>query len=379
MSTVIVLGAGASSTVGFPTGPELVDNIARIYQDTEFLQILKRILWNNRRIIKENYPNLMPNGLLDQIENDPTTFIKSPTPQLSDWINLLPSADTIDDFIASRPEYSIFAKLGILVVLSEKEDDNYWRPNGFGKINRNWYTKVWNILSYQCKTAKDLFKRINNLSIITFNYDRSLDHYLYRQIVDRYRHTINELDIDILKAIKIFHIYGSIGDLPSDNSNLYSPYSPIDFNKKPDIHSPFYINDGEITNYFPREFGEFSKFDRYVLQQSLKIKTYNEEFIAELRTKYIDIIQSASYLYFFGFAFHPQNMDILFPKYEVKNNTLQMILGTCYNMPIPDIREASNRLSLVYGMGFAIKNRILNPQFRGIDIDAFLHDNGIEI
>ena len=72
-------------------------------------------------------------------------------------------------------------------------------------------------------------------------------------------------------------------------------------------------------------------------------------------------------------------MDILFPKYKVKNNALKLISGTCFNMPIPDIRDANRRLSVVYGRELDLKNTTLKENVRHINIDSFLHDNGIEI
>jgi hypothetical protein len=97
MKTVIVLGAGASKSIGFPVGFELVEQIAQKYQDDKFIKILKRILWNNRGIIRKYFNGFLPSGILDQMEGDPYSFLKKPIPELSSWIRYLPGAETIDD------------------------------------------------------------------------------------------------------------------------------------------------------------------------------------------------------------------------------------------------------------------------------------------
>jgi hypothetical protein len=377
MHTVIVLGAGASKAAGFSTGEELVEGIARKFQDEDFLNTLKRILWNNFEIIAKQYSTLMPGRLLDYIGKNPIAFIRNPVPQLNDWLKLLSSADTIDDFIYYRPEYSIFAKLGILAVLSEKEDDSYWDPDSKGKIRKNWYNKFWGIINYECKTASDLVKRLSKLTVITFNYDRSLDYFLYCQIYSRYHKDIQKLNVE--NKFKIYHVYGSTGDLLDNYSLISRPYSPIDFSAIPNQQSPFYMNRWTDLHKLSREFGEFVKFDRYILNLSLGIKTYNEELTTETGTKYIDIIQSASHLYFFGFAFHPQNMDVLFPKNAVEKSSIISVSGTCYGMPVLNLQRAANRFSLSYPKFNGHFTVHMNAKNREIDIDSFLHNTGIRI
>jgi hypothetical protein len=377
MKTVIVLGAGASGSAGFPVGSKLVEQIAKLYQDASFIEILKRILWNNRETLRKKYSNLLPSTILDHIENDCGSFFRDDIPELYEWIHNLPSADTIDDFIYYRPEFSVFAKLGILNVLGDYENGNFFDPDPDGTIKNIWYNAFWKYLRYNCITADDLTKKLNRLTIITFNYDRSFDYFLSRQIYSLYKHSLN--DSDSRRALKIHHVYGSIGDLLNSGVGISRGYEPINFIEPPDNSSPFYMNSWNNYVYLPEETDRFNKFDKYILSLSMGIKTYNEEFITESQIKYIDIIQSATHLYFLGFAFHPQNMNILFPGYEVRGNSLELISGTCYKMSPTDFDRAKNRLQVTYGIKLETMMNNIGKSTRKVDIDMFLHDTGIEI
>ena len=308
MSTVITLGAGASHSAKFPVGTKLIEQIARKYHDDSFIKILKRIIWNNRGILRQKYSNLIRGSILDKMQNDAFKFYKGIVPEFTEWLYHLPSAGTIDDFIYHRPEFSVFAKLGILAVLSDNEKPEFFEPNSLGEITRTWYDEFWSILRKGCKTAGDLAKKLNRLTIITFNYDRSFDYFLDCSIHSIYKHSLN--GSGCLEALKIHHVYGSIGDL------LNRGYYPINFNKIPDNSSSFHVGGWENPEFLPPEYGQFIKFDQHILSASLGIKTYNEEFMGESGNKYMDIIQSASYLYI---------LEIIYPYFADEKQTRKNI------------------------------------------------------
>jgi hypothetical protein len=69
----------------------------------------------------------------------------------------------------------------------------------------------------------------NRLSIVSFNYDRSLEHCLFESAKNRY--CINHVGVDEAKeqrckekigAIPIVHVYGSLGRLPWQKSGQWS-------------------------------------------------------------------------------------------------------------------------------------------------------------
>jgi hypothetical protein len=56
--------------------------------------------------------------------------------------------------------------------------------------------------------------RQNFLSIITFNYDRSLEYYLFTAIKNRWQLKDEEITELLTKEVPIVHVYGQLGGLP---------------------------------------------------------------------------------------------------------------------------------------------------------------------
>jgi len=82
-----------------------------------------------------------------------------------------------------------------------------------------WYEYFYNKLNAR---FEDFIQ--NNVSVITFNYDRSLEHYLLTAIQNDYGRTEAEA-ADVLKSIPIIHLHGNLGNLPSrgkENARNYS-------------------------------------------------------------------------------------------------------------------------------------------------------------
>jgi hypothetical protein len=130
--------------------------------------------------------------------------------------------------------------------------------------------------------ATDIFK---NITIITFNYDRVIEHYLY--------HAVRELcgfddaaAADVMSHLKIIHPYGKIGHLP--------------WQKETGGALPF----GHWKNL------HFSE----VIEAGSRLRTFtetveDEELLASIRKA----VQDAEQIVFLGFSFLKQNLDLLRP------------------------------------------------------------------
>lgn len=173
--TVFVLGAGASIPYGFPSGAELRVELCGIerYQGYE-------------EIMLENFS---PAHIREFANN----FLRS-------------SVNSIDSFLARRPEYVEVGKLAIAMQLCVREN-----PSKFENpmLEDNWYSAIWNALIEDVNSLDKL--KGNNVKVITFNYDRSLEYFLFSAI----KHTFGASDgeaYSALKSIPILHFYGSLGD-----------------------------------------------------------------------------------------------------------------------------------------------------------------------
>jgi hypothetical protein len=169
--TVFILGAGASLAYGFPSGPDLVQDVcvelAPQYVDrvnaicacgpsAEHVERFRRDLFNSART-------------------------------------------SIDAFIESRgDEYDLVGRLAIAQRLLRSEEDR--RLNA----GDDWYRAFFDAI---LGTSVEQFRR-NSLKIITFNFDRSLERKLFLALSANYG---NENAVTLIEHIPILHIHGQLG------------------------------------------------------------------------------------------------------------------------------------------------------------------------
>jgi len=110
--------------------------------------------------------------------------------------------------------------IALFLLQSEKRDlfDNP-NPQNDSKI---WYRHIRNLVINSAKNAEEIKKQIQNLTIISFNYDRSLDYYLRTRLSDYYGE-IKE---------RVFYPYGKLAvdnwdlnDYGSFERDGFNPYN----------------------------------------------------------------------------------------------------------------------------------------------------------
>lgn len=191
--TVLIVGAGGSIPYGFPSGRTLMKEVI------EGLSQPKNNLI--ARIIQAQEYN----------ENDMQHFARE--------LNLS-GHYSIDAFLENRAEFISIGKRAIAAALIPRERDDQL----FGSDDSSdWYRYLYNRLVQNIKRGAN-----QPLTIITFNYDRSLDHFLYISFKHTYKVDGPELRKK-LANLRIIHVHGLLGHLP-----LYAPtgepvrkYSPI--------------------------------------------------------------------------------------------------------------------------------------------------------
>ena len=175
--TVLVLGAGASCPYGFPTAKQLKNRICDVFSSrTPAIRLLE--------------DNLAPAGKFLEFRE---AFWKSGTA-------------SVDNFLEGRPEFLDVGKLAIAYCLIPFENEaNLYRPP---TDDGDWYLH----LSERLNQSFDEFEN-NKLSIITFNYDRSLEHYLFNSLLNWHGRSVDEC-IEKLAKVPIIHVYGQLGAIP---------------------------------------------------------------------------------------------------------------------------------------------------------------------
>jgi hypothetical protein len=182
--TILILGAGASADYRYPSGHALVKEICEGLRDPPRSQF-------GRDLMAADIP-----------EN-----------QLRDFgLNMeAAQAGSVDAFLEHRRDFENAGKLSIARALipHEKEEDLYG----------GWYPYLFNALN----TSINEFK-LNKFTIITFNYDRSLEHFLYKTVKNWYG-VSEERAAELVLNIEIIHLHGVLSPLKFlyPNGRQYSP------------------------------------------------------------------------------------------------------------------------------------------------------------
>ncbi len=173
--TVLILGAGASAPFGFPSGRALlteVSNALFLMPRRDFRSLLMDCGYHPQHIDdfgKELYLSMQP---------------------------------SVDALLEKRPEYVEVGKAAMACALIpyEKQAKLLRHPKGL-----HWYEYLFNQMG---ATLEDF--RSSELSVITFNYDRSLEHFLFVALKNSYGLSDEECG-EQLKAVSIVHVYGTLG------------------------------------------------------------------------------------------------------------------------------------------------------------------------
>jgi hypothetical protein len=186
---VLILGAGASIPIGFPSGLQLVEEICNGLLRGDICNFFEQSL-----------------GFSD---HDITMFRSA----LAD--SRVPS---VDQFLELQPQFLGIGKAAISAALIPKEQPHALFPKG-GKIKQSWYDYLLNAV--RCNKRQDFDQ--NRLAIITYNYDRSVEYFLIRSIANSYGLTLEQAR-ECLSCIPIVHLHGLLGELALTPGEAGRPY-----------------------------------------------------------------------------------------------------------------------------------------------------------
>ncbi len=306
--TVIILGAGASSVYGFPTGQGLVSNI---------ISNLRPLSKSETRGGNDWVPFLIVN--FDLKEEEIYDFQEK----------LHYSRISVDAFLEYRNEFLKVGKLSIAMSLISHENNQK-----LFSAERNWLDYLRNKLD----APFDVFGE-NELSIITFNYDRTVEQYLFTVLKNTYGRSDAEC-VEQLNKIPIIHVHGKIGSLPWQEENG-RPYE----------------------NTFTPENIKLASDQIIIISES------NED--SEEFRQAFELLKKADEgkIYFLGFGYNPVNLRRL--KFNELKNLKKydpIALGTSYKFPATKQRVLADEWKIHTDWQTGQKNR---------DILDFLRDTAI--
>jgi len=317
--TVLVLGAGASAPYGFPTGKELVKRIL------EFVTPPQSLTW-----CAAFHEWVQAHAAADAAA---WAGIAKEMKSLSRAL-LECRPRSIDEFLERRQDVAAAGRLAISVLLLSAEAGSE-QPLRSDETKGHWYDD----LKSQLVNPSEQLGR-DQLRIITFNYERSLEHYLYRSLKPYYNGGITDEDYgNALRQIRFLHIYGSLGPLSWQSGAGVVPYAA-------------------------RGYG-------HILNAVRGIKVLHEGVEDDVQQNFQtaqDWLQWADRILFFGFGFHRDNVE-------------RLGLNDCSRIDHKDIRATCLGLDLTSrdGVEWLWRPRHQSPviQFApsGADCCRFLHDH----
>ncbi len=248
--TVLVVGAGTSAPYGFPLGAKLTEEIAHGLkgENRDSRRQLRTLGFEDDLIVS------FRNGLMDS------------------------RVFSVDAFLEHRPEFLEVGKAAIAQVLIP-----YEKPGPASKVpktttpNDDWIRLL--LQKMDC-SFDDLGH--NKLTIVTYNYDRSLEFYLHTALAAKYGKGMDQI-ADQMAPIRMIHLHGALGKLPWGSES------------DPERQRAF---DPECNPQTIR-----------IAQEGIRIISENPDESAEPDFHLArGQINAASDVVFLGFGYHPTNM-----------------------------------------------------------------------
>ena len=112
---------------------------------------------------------------------------------------------SVDAFIEKQPHLERCGKLLIAYELCRREQPTSVVALG---IEDDWYSLLWDRMHTGTTTLKQVLN--NAIRFITFNYDRSLEYFLYQALTNSFGISDWEAAA-VVRRLKILHLYGSLG------------------------------------------------------------------------------------------------------------------------------------------------------------------------
>ncbi|MBN1362428.1 MAG: hypothetical protein JW993_17665 [Sedimentisphaerales bacterium] len=288
--TVFILGAGASRPYGLPTANELRCDIISDFRKSYGNHLIAYREAEKERV-RRGYP----------MTSDATAFLVA-----FDGPN---NMESIDLFLSRQPRFQRIGKLAISLNILRHERESRFGHNA-EKPDRDWYSLVYHRMTLEC-ISKDGYRGFgrNKVAFVTFNYDRSLEHFLFRSL-HSFEDATSESVREQIGRIAISHVYGKLAPLPwqdSDSSRIleYGADDVKSYGKLPDMIQNLYVVHEERVN----------------------------PGLEEAREK----IEGAERVFFLGFGYAKENLEALgFPDVVTKSHR---IYGTAMGWTPREIGE----------------------------------------
>jgi hypothetical protein len=230
---------------------------------------------------------------------------------------------SIDKWLSSNDRYRDIGKLAIVNAIVKRENESHLRFEGRSEKEKSldWFTTLFSEMMVDVATCQDF--GCQEVHFIIFNYDRVFEHLIYESLRSTFSGVKpEEINRILSSSIRITHVYGCIDDPP----------------------------------WVKREYNYGGSYKLKYLDEARKyIKIVGEnvaDFTRPFRSEADLMLTSARKIFFLGFGYDPQNLEILRIPQRFKDVTKSpLILGTAQGQ----LKEK------IENIGLRLKNRINSP------------------
>lgn len=321
--TVFIVGAGASKELGLPMGDELKGKIgnavAFTFSDHYTPKGGDQAVYRAAKHYAEN---------LGQRDTNPWWHAGRAIK------DAMPQAISIDNFLHTHSgdeQIVLMGKLGIAVSIlkAERHSTIYGDPQretlNFAGLKESWHTTFFKMLTENFQKG-DLANLTENVSFITFNYDRCIERY-FAKAIENYLRVSRSTAEQIVNNIMIIHPYGQVGRLP------WQQQGNVQFGKEPH-HTD-------------------------LLEIAQQIRTFTERVEEEVLLAQIrNLIAEAEQVIYLGFSYGMMNLDLLSLK---DGGEEKSVLGTSLGISEPNREIIMDDIKNSMGPDASIVTRIDLP------------------
>ncbi len=278
--TAFIVGAGASCELQMPSGPELV---ARIASALDFARYGVELQTRDSTLMMQYLAKAASRvGGGEEVMNAAALRIRTAA-KMGGSIDALLEQHNNDQNVL------LCGKLAIVHFICQAEAKSTLRatPRIEGDLplqgQESWLYQLSALITSGVPRSQ-AERCLDELTVISFNYDRSLEHFLPHAFVMAFGMTLQEAQRLIGAKLKVLRPYGAVGRLPWQSGDM------------PDC-----------------EWGTENPWNIHNLAGQIKTlseQQNNRQLIMALQTA----VASAKRLVLLGFGFQPQNIDLLFDR-----------------------------------------------------------------
>jgi hypothetical protein len=289
--TILIIGAGASFELGMPLGSDLIGLVAE--------RLRFRFEGGYRQVSGDSTLVELLKQRYGQAVGEYTSAANELVSVLSNFVSL----DEALHYLSAQEKSVSVGKLGIVysILMAERGSILRYVPE-LGRPNVAAAGATWlrQFLSMALAAAKrqDIRTVFENVTFINFNYDRTLEQYLFWALQETAGIRVEEAK-QVVGSLKVIRPYGRVG--------------PLDWQDAPETGVKF----GGPDYFGPTLFG-----------LAEQIRTFTEQYESNIPTQIDVALATANVIIVLGFGYHDQNTKLLRPLGQHTNGLERVVFAT---------------------------------------------------